>query len=231
MAKKKKSNLLMKVFKAYTMISTVYTMYMFLKARGTAKEDDRHLIGKAIDRFVGLKVEADKVITIDDTEMSILYNPYLQLLTGSLGGVAVVLNGTTEVVIDDNYRNMSEKTQYAILCHELGHYKLGHKPGATYWRDRRKALKNNEVLPMELEADLYAANIIGPYNMINALQELGTIKGISKKELRLRIKYIKLSIRCRKAQYDVDGNIIGYNVYDGFDRLVGYINEAGYVGR
>ena len=187
----KKRNVLKNLWNGYLLISTIYTGVKFIQCRGIGKEDDRHMIGKAIDRIAGLDVECDNVITIDDTEMHVSYNPYLQLFTGSLGGVAVVLNGTTEVFTDAQYRKMSPSTQTAILAHELGHYKSRHTPTLTYQFDRIKAIMQNRVLDMELEADEYACSIVGPYAMIRALKELSTIKGISKKELKLRINHIK----------------------------------------
>lgn len=190
----KKNNTLKNLLKGYLVVSTIYTGVKFIQCRGTGKEDDRHMVGKAIDVIAGLDVESDNIITIDDTEMHVSYNPYLQLFTNTLGGVAIVLNGTTKVYTDAQYRKMSPTTQKAILAHELGHYKCGHMPGATYQWDRIKAIMSNHVLPMELEADAYACSVVGPCTMINALKELGTIKGISKKELRLRINHIKASI-------------------------------------
>ena len=187
----KKNNTFKKVLKAYQLFSLVYTGYVFASARGLGKEDDRHLIGKAIDRIGGYDIKPDKTVTIDDTEMYVSYNPYLQLFTGSLGGIAVVLNGTTNVYTDNHFRNMSKDTQYAVLCHEMGHYKLEHKPDATYKFDRIKTIYlDNSVLDIELEADEYAATIVGPNTMIIALCDLSRIHGISKKELILRIRNI-----------------------------------------
>lgn len=179
------------ILKGYVVVSTIYTGVKFMQCRGTGKEDDRHMIGKAIDRMTGYPVNHDNVITIDDTEMHVSYNPYMQLFTNSLGGVAMVINGTTEVYTDTHYRNMSTDTQRAILAHELGHYKHNHKAGTTYQLDRIKAIMNGRVLPMELEADAYACSIVGPNNYIKALKELATVKGVSKKEIKLRIQAIR----------------------------------------
>lgn len=187
----KKTNLVKKLWKGYLIVSTVYTGIAFLNCRGLGKEDDRHLIGKAIDRLAGYNKEPDRIIIIDDTEMHVSYNPYMQLFTNSLGGIAVVINGTTEVYTDIRFRGMSDATQYAILCHELGHYKHKHNGGITYAFDRLIAIKNKTVLPMELEADMYACSIVGKRAMISALLELKSyLKGYSSKEIELRIKAI-----------------------------------------
>lgn len=180
------------LWKAYCWISTILMGYEFIKARGMGKEKDLTLIRKAIDRMHGYSAEADKVVLIDNTELHVSYNPYLQLFTGSLGGIACIVNGSTDVYTDARFRNMYTPTQYAILCHELGHRKLGHKPGFTYQWDRIKAIKEGKVLPMELEADEYAVCIVGYYSMIKSLEELSQYtKGLSRKEIMLRIKHLK----------------------------------------
>jgi hypothetical protein len=217
----KKNNVLKKLCKGYLLASTIYTGVKFVQCRGIGKEDDRHMIGRAIDRMSGLSVECDNIITIDDTDMHVSYNPYLQLFTNSLGGVAVVINGTTEVYTDAQYRRMSPDTQRAILAHELGHYKCNHKPGITYQFDRAKAIMHNTVLDMELEADAYACKVVGPNVMINALKELSTIKGVSKKELKLRIHHIKSNIRYRMGYCDNTGKVLGYIIYNGYHKEVG----------
>lgn len=185
-----KKETLKKLYKGYVAISTLYTGYVFItKSRGTSKEDDRHLIGKAIDRIAGYDIDCDDIIMIDDTELHVSYNPYMHLLTNRLGSVALVIDGTDEVYVDNQYRNMSKDTQYAILCHELGHTKNNHKASVTYVFDRIKAVLNNKVLPMELEADAYAVSIIGKKRMVNALKEIAThLHGLSRKEVLLRIK-------------------------------------------
>ena len=216
----KKRNALKAVLKGYLLLSTIYTGVKFLQCRGLGKEDDRHLIGKAIDRIGGYEIDADEVITIDDAEMHVSYNPYLQLFTNSIGGVAIVLNGTTEVFTDDQFRKMSPPTQMAILAHEMGHYKCGHKPGITYQIDRLKAIMQNKVLPIEVEADAYACKIVGAWNMINALEELKTIQGVSKKEINLRINHIK---SCIRYSVKIDNAIV---IFNGLHKEVERINAC-----
>lgn len=190
----KKKSVVAKLFKLYQWFSLVYTVVSFLKIRGFKKENDLKLVGDAIDRIARRKEgaeHADKVVAIDGTEMYIKYNPYFHLFLNAMGSIASVITGTTEVVVDDHYRNFSKEVQFATLCHEMGHYKLQHRPSATYQFDRIKAIWHNEVLPMELEADEYAASIVGPAAMAYALCQLGKIKGVSKKEVYLRVKNLK----------------------------------------
>lgn len=184
-----KKETLKKLYKGYVAISTLYTGYVFVKSRGISKEDDIHLIINAIDAISGDNIDCDDIIMIDDTELHVSYNPYVHLFSNKLGSVALVIDGTNEVYVDNQYRNMSKDTQYAILCHELGHINNSHKTSITYVFDRLKAVLNNEVLPMELEADAYAVSIIGKKRMIKALKELAShLHGFSRKEVLLRIK-------------------------------------------
>lgn len=187
----KAKDLLKKVAKGYTLFSTVYVGIKFMQCRGLGKEDDRHLIGRAIDILAGYDVDYDDIIIIDDTELHVSYNPYIQLFTNSIGSIAVVMGAN--VYTDVHFRNMSKSTQKAILAHEMGHYKCNHTPiPIIYTYDRLTHILKGKVLSMELEADAYAANIIGKENMIKALLELKQyLKGVSAKEINLRIKAIK----------------------------------------
>jgi hypothetical protein len=187
----KKNNSLLKAIKGYLLMSTIYTGIKFLQCRGLGKENDKLLISNAIERMTGFGIEADSIVTIDDTDLHVSYNPYFQLLTNSLGGVAAMIPGTTEVFTDAQFRRMSLSTQMAILAHELGHFKCQHKVDLLYSIKRPMAIMRGRVLKVELEADEYACNIVGSQIMISALEEMKKIPGISKKELNLRIRYIK----------------------------------------
>lgn len=187
----KKRNVLKDLWKGYTLFSFAYVGVKFLQCRGLGKEDDRHLIGRAIDALTGYDVDYDDIIMIDDTELHVSYNPYMQLFTNSIGSTAIVMGAN--VYTDVHFRNMSKSTQRAILAHEMGHYKCNHTPiPIIYTHDRLIHILKGKVLPMELEADTYAANVVGKENMIKALLELKQyLKGISAKEIDLRIKAIK----------------------------------------
>lgn len=156
----KKKGFVRKAITAYNIFSIVYMVYAFMKSRGAGKEDDRHLIGKAIDRISGYDIDADSIITIDETDLHVSYNPYMHLLTNNIGSIAYVLNGTTEVYIDNTFRQLSKNTQRFVLSHELGHYKCGHKADCKYILNRTKAILNGKVLDIEVEADEFAADII-----------------------------------------------------------------------
>ena len=187
----KKRNVLKTIWKGYMLFSTIYTGVKFLQCRGLGKEDDRHLIGRVIDTLTGCDVDYDNIVMIDDTELHVSYNPYMQLITNSIGSIAVVMG--TDVYTDVHFRNMSKPTQKAILAHEMGHCKCNHTPiPIIYTYDRLIHILKGKVLSMELEADAYAANVVGKENMIKALLELKQyLKGVSAKDIDLRIKAIK----------------------------------------
>ena len=184
-------DLLKKVAKGYTLFSFAYVGVKFLQCRGLGKEDDRHLISRVIDTLTGYDVDYDDIIIIDDTELHVSYNPYMQLFTNTLGYIAVVIG--TNVYTDVHFRNMSKSTQKAILAHEIGHCKCNHTAiPIIYIYNRLIHILKGKVLSIELEADAYAANVVGKENMIKALLELKQyLKGVSAKEIDLRIKAIK----------------------------------------
>lgn len=190
-----KKGLLRKILNVYALLSTGYIAYEFIKCRGLGKENDMQLMEDATGRISGFVPEADDVIVINDNELHVSYNPYLQLLTNSMGSIACIINGTNEVYVDNRYRNMSTSTQYAILCHEMGHRYHNHTAKKGYAIERFKCVMCGQVLNIELEADAYAASIIGVNAMISALQELGTyLHGIAKKEVNLRINHLRKEV-------------------------------------
>lgn len=190
-----KKGLLRKALRVYAVLSTGYIVYEFIKCRGLGKENDAKLMEDATSRTIGIIPEADDVIIINDDELHVSYNPYMQLFTNSMGSIACIINGTNEVYVDNRYRNMSASTQYAILCHEMGHRYNNHVAKKGYAINRIKHIMHGQVLNMELEADAYAASIVGTDAMITALQELATyLHGISKKEINLRINHLRKEV-------------------------------------
>lgn len=177
------------VWKGYCWASTLYTGYVFLKARGMGKENDLKLIGKTIDSLAGYSVDADDIVTIEDIDLHVSYNPYMQLLTNSLGSIACIAG--RNVYTDNVFRTLSKEAQYAVLCHEIGHVKCNHQPSITYQFDRIKAVKQGTVLPMETEADEYGAKVCGYHVMIKGLTEVAQYtKGITRKEFIMRINHL-----------------------------------------
>lgn len=190
-----KKDLLRKVLRVYGALSTGYLAYEFIKCRGIGKENDKQLIENAAIRISGLVPKADDVVIINDNELHVSYNPYLQLFTNTMGSIACIINDTNEVYVDNRYRSMSKSTQYAILCHEMGHKYHNHTVNKWYAVNRIKHAVCGQVLNIELEADAYAASIVGTNAMISALQELNTyLHGIAKKEVNLRINHLRKEV-------------------------------------
>ena len=189
---KKVVKVVAKIAKVYLLASTLYDAYNFIQCRGLGKENDKQLLANVADRITGFEIDPDEVIKIKDDTLNVSYNPYMQVILRSMGGIACVINDTNEVYVDNRFRRMSKSTQYAVLCHEMGHRHYGHVAKKGYAIKRIVNVMHGKVLKMELEADNYAASVIGINEMIEALQELCTyVHGLSRQEVKLRIKYLE----------------------------------------
>ena len=189
---KKVVKVVAKVVKIYLLASTLYDAYNFIQCRGLGKENDKQLLANVADRITGFEIDPDEIIKIKDDTLQVSYNPYMQVILRSMGGIACVINDTNEVYVDDRFRRMSKSTQYAILCHEMGHRHHGHTAGKGYAIKKIFNVMHGKVLDIELEADNYAASIVGIDAMIEALQEMCTyVHGLSRKEANLRIKHLE----------------------------------------
>lgn len=188
-----KRTIVKKLLIAYQVFGATVFCIEFMKSRGFKKENDKKLFVDAINRINGETInDYDSIVTIDDTDLYVSYNPYMHLFANRIGSIAIILPDTTDVFTDNQFRSMSQKTQYAVLCHEIGHIKNKHAPSVTYMLERIVAIKKGKVLQMELEADEYAVSIVGKDAMIKALKELANYThGLARKEMYLRIKYIK----------------------------------------
>lgn len=196
-----------KVAKVYLLASTLYDAYNFIQCRGLGKEDDKKLLANIADRFMGFEPDPDETVTVKDDTLNVSYNPYMQVVLRSMGGIACVINNTNEVYVDNRFRQMSKSTQYGILCHEMGHRHHGHVAEKGYAIKRLLHIMRGEVLKMELEADNYAASVIGINEMIEALQEMCTyVHGFSRKEVKLRIKQLEKKRKEVDEIYDFAAN-------------------------
>lgn len=99
------------------------------------------------------------------------------------------------IAIGSAFSTLSESTQAAIIQHEVGHHVLGHLDNmvalTSYNGVRNIYPLTGNVISIELEADAYAASIVGNSSMVDALKELrelNQLPSIAKKELNLRIK-------------------------------------------
>lgn len=88
--------------------------------------------------------------------------------------------------------------QIFTVAHELGHFKLGHKPD-EYSVLLRRTIINGTYSPVEQEANCFAANLLVPENMMEEVKEkykittnetalLAKMFGVSSEMMEFRIK-------------------------------------------
>lgn len=105
----------------------------------------------------------------------------------------VFTDGRQHIVVDDEFFLLPVTVQRAVLAHEEGHIKLGHLNNITATNNVKRSLiaVTGGVQDIELEADRYASSVVGEAVMVNALYHLLKVKGVNKKEIRLRILALK----------------------------------------
>jgi uncharacterized protein YunC (DUF1805 family) len=87
------------------------------------------------------------------------------------------------IIVDDRFLLLSNESQRAVIHHERGHIVCGHldMPAKELNRSHRKrmwkTLFTGKVCSNELEADAYAASVVGIDSMVEALRELYEVVG------------------------------------------------------
>lgn len=77
------------------------------------------------------------------------------------------------IVVDSDFLKLDENVRNYLLYHEIGHIKNNHLNMTKEKAKRTILLRRLGILPkMEIEADCYAASVIGKSNTINALKTL-----------------------------------------------------------
>lgn len=232
----KKKNRFKTALKVCKWAARTHVAYNFVKSRGVGKENDIALIIDAIKRISGDnrgEEYADEIVNFRGEDMYIKYNPYFHLFVGAIGSIATNIIGTKDVIVDDNFRKLSDRAKRALLAHELGHYKLEHRPGFSliYMLERTLCTLQGKVLDIELEADEYACKLVGAKTFVEALEEFPTSDFLSKKEIQLRIKHIKehsqTTVFIYKGHEQVGYAVFDYlcneicrEAYDGFEDYV-----------
>lgn len=121
----------------------------------------------------GNKIVRDrKLITTVEGDIKVyLSDDYVATVCGDLTGPAAFAFPTErEIYINTAMAKMPRGYANAIMCHEIGHIVLEHRPGATYAADN--AACKGPGFDIELEADAYAQD--RGYDMLGALQWLMT---------------------------------------------------------
>lgn len=109
------------------------------------------------------------------------------------------VNGDTKnvIVVDDLFYKLTKEAQDFIIYHEIGHIVYDHKnPCKSAFEYNTKRAFTKQFAKMEIEADNYAASIVGYTAGYNTLsQMLNILKLRNNKEDKLRIKNMKQHIR------------------------------------
>lgn len=113
---------------------------------------------------------------------------------------AAVVNsmGFYNFVYDGNFMKLSEPTKAFIYFHELGHIQLGHSNAQVenpeINKEYQRCSRKGEVHIFEYEADFFAAEKVGKWQALSALEEIRASLGpLSKEVMNKRIKAIFLS--------------------------------------
>lgn len=120
-----------------------------------------------------------------------IYNDKYGVMGKSVAAV-VRFNNRYQILVTEEFHLLSEQAKDTILCHEIGHIRLKHaeKTDLMLSIRRKSAIKKGIVLPMELEADNFAAQYCGKEAVMDMLDELQEVlKGCPNyvlNELRLR---------------------------------------------
>lgn len=121
--------------------------------------------------------------------------PIIKMDTPHIAAATKNLMGQPIIIFNSEFRTLSKATQKAVMNHEVGHHVLGHLDNemalAAYNGVRGLYPLLGQVISIELEADAYAASVVGNDNMIAALQELKGLPSIpdtAKRELNIRIR-------------------------------------------
>lgn len=174
-----------------------------LKTAWNGLKNTNGLINKQIKAIKMIRKEGDVksefLYYIGETPV-IHSNEIHHLHLSTIGLATKNLFGIGQIIVDDKFLEMSEWAQMFVLAHELGHIHNGHLDEeknffkAQFLRGVRTM--QNKVDINELQADTFAALIVGPEKAIAALTELNKIAGEyslsgSNKEAKLRIQEIK----------------------------------------
>lgn len=126
------------------------------------------------------------------------YMKSLKLLFCAVTTVDVNGNIFNVIIGDSNFERLDNKVQSFLLNHEIGHIKYGHLTNLSQKDSRRLIVKRLlGFLPkMEVEADCYAASIVGIENAKYALLWSAKNKSLS---LNSRLECFKRYLRVKEV--------------------------------
>jgi Zn-dependent protease with chaperone function len=103
----------------------------------------------------------------------------------------------TQVVIVSRLIDMSIPSERAIFFHECGHHKYGHIR-RMIGRTLAKCVPTTTTTEEELEADAYAASIVGPEIILETLQRMAPLVVVDYYKLQLKLRITTLELMCTR---------------------------------
>ena len=179
-----------KITVGYLAVTTAWYALEFLRMRGT-RCNDKHCIDELYDALYTGNIHPDYQVEVGNVELNVQlnvqYNPYVFLIMNKPGEMCFVAG--KNVYVNGIFTNLSRDTQKAVLSHEAGHVLCSHKGSMFESFKRVWYILKGDVMEKELEADTYAAAVVGRTTMIKALKEIKKqVPGLlSKIEIQRRI--------------------------------------------
>ncbi|MCX7610424.1 MAG: hypothetical protein N2043_02400 [Ignavibacterium sp.] len=136
-------------------------------------EDEKLKAGTKVVDFVSAK---------EWLEIPVVYVPQGVVGVGNLFGMAMKPKGNPFIVIDDSFNLVNERAKRFIIQHEIGHVvsehfeRIGeHATARDVALQRIEKLELGGICEMELEADAYAASVLGKEFVFGALTDLEVV--------------------------------------------------------
>lgn len=133
-----------------------------------------------------------------DRGLRIMFADFTKVKNGILKNVSGFINSENNTMY---IAQEPSKRQNFTIAHELGHYVLGHTEQSEYDNLFRLSVAEKEDIPIEQEANCFAANLLVPERFLKdfvkkypfaADYELGNIFGVSDTVIRIRKKFLRL---------------------------------------
>lgn len=188
----KKMKKLKKTMSLINLYSTIKLFYVFLTRTAHYGDNFKKMFDTYSNLLVGIEPDEGRHFKVGDIKVRMYYNPLFFLINNRCGSVACTTpdsNGDCVIFTERSFHRLSSKTQKFIVCHEVGHIVNKNKGVPIIGELIRLAVSLYNVDSRELEADMYAANLLGVNSAIIALMELrDNLSGLAKIEISRRIE-------------------------------------------
>lgn len=127
----------------------------------------------------------------DNEDFRVVYDQTLLLSMNIYYAFISIIDYRPQITVDDYYMGLSIDERIFILAHEIAHYKLGHlsKPIKRFNIFKSNIINNSHINKKEIDADIYAVNMIGKEKALQCLQSM-RIAFPYNKEIKSRMEYI-----------------------------------------